>query len=60
VIQHREIKAVRTGHINELLAGRIANTGTLDLDDIRTKPREKLRTGRSRLNMCKVENFDAV
>ncbi len=59
VVQHGEIQAVRTRHIDQLLARRVADTGTFDLDHIRAEPGQQLRAGRARLNMGEIEYLDA-
>ena len=60
VIEHREIQAVRIRHITQLLAGDIPGTGLLDLDHIGTEPSQQLRTRRTRLHVCEIENAYAV
>ena len=60
VVQHGEIEAVHIGNVAQLSARNIADTRTLHLDHVRTKPRKQLRAGRSRLYMREVEDFHAL
>ena len=58
-VQHREIQAVRIGHVAQLAARRIAR-GRLQLDHVRSHPRQQLRAGRPRLHVRHVENADSL
>ena len=49
------------GHSSaQLSARRITDTRAFNLDDIRAKPGEKLRTRRSRLHMREIQDFHTL
>ena len=56
VVEHREIQAVGSGHVHQLLPGRVAHARTLDLDHVRPEPCKKLGAGRAGLDMGEVQN----
>src|SRR5262249_37220875 len=55
-IQHREIKAVGSRNVSQLTAGGISLARLFNLDDVGAEPRQNLGAGRSRLDMCHVQN----
>jgi hypothetical protein len=60
VIEHREIQRVGARNVDKLLARRVADAGTLDLDDVRAQLGEQLGACRARLHVGEIENFYAV
>src|SRR5262249_51719463 len=59
-VQHREIEAVRTLDVLQLAAGDVAAARHLDLDHVRTHPRQQLRPGRAGLDMAQIEDTHTV
>ena len=59
-IEHGEIKAVGTLHVAELAARDVAAAGPFHLDHVSAHIGQKLRAGRSRLHVRKVEDAHAV
>src|SRR6202034_1880992 len=59
-IKHGEVQAVRAGQVAELDARYVAAAGWLELDDIRAQPGEELSAGRPGLNVCHVQDADAL
>ncbi len=60
MVQHREIEGSRRrAHVAQLAARRIAHAGAFHLDNIGAEPGEKLRAGRARLDMGKIEDAHA-
>ena len=60
VVHHREIEAIRPGHVAELAARDVAAAGALDLNDIGAEPSQKLRAGRPGLHMREVQDTHSV
>src|SRR5262249_13943491 len=52
----REIEAVDAWNVTQLATRRISLARFLDFDNIGAKPRQNLCTGRSRLDMCHVQD----
>jgi hypothetical protein len=59
VVEHGEVQTVHPGNVAQLTPGCIAFASALDLDDIGTKPGQKLGTGRPGLNVSEIKNPDA-
>ncbi len=60
VVEHGEIQAVDIRLVLQLTARDIANAGTLDLDHVGAEPCQQLRASRSRLDVRKIENANAL
>src|SRR5712672_895273 len=60
VVEHGEIQAVDIRLVLQLTARNIANPGALDLDHVGAEPCQQLRASRSRLDVRKIENANAL
>src|SRR6266404_8933133 len=60
VVEHGEIQAVDIRLVLQLTARDIANPGALDLDHVGAEPCQQLRASRSRLDVCEIENANAL
>src|SRR6266403_136584 len=60
VVEHGEIQAVDIRLVLQLTARDIANAWTLDLDHVGAEPCQQLRASRSRLDVRKIENANAL
>ncbi len=58
-VEHREVQRVDVGNVAQLRARDVARAGALDLDDVRTEPREQLGARRTGLDMGEVDDLDA-
>jgi ABC-type uncharacterized transport system ATPase subunit len=59
VVEHREVEAVDARDVAQLSSRGVALARPLDLDHVRTQPRQKLRARRSGLDVGEVENANA-
>jgi len=58
-VEHREIQAVDSRNVAQLVARGISFTRSLNLDYVGSKPCQNLRAGRSGLHMRHIQNPDA-
>jgi len=58
-VEHREVEAVFPLHIAQLRARDIADTRSLDLDNVGAHVAEQLRAGRPRLHVREIEDAHA-
>ena len=59
VVQHREIEAVRLGHVLQLAPRDVADARPLDLDHVGAEPGEQLRARRPCLHVAHIQDADA-
>jgi hypothetical protein len=60
MVEHREVETVDVGYVAQLLPRNVSGTRPLDFDYVGTKPRQQLGTGRTRLNVCEIEDSHPV